>query len=224
MFWERLSSAALIIAVAAGQAGQQGVGPPEEVRQLLAALEKLDHEVTDVAQRTAGAGIAQDAQSIRGPLRWLGERAATWKPSKPGAGQALLKSIMRYSEALEALPSDPGSAQEVLRAVEEDATLKYEFCRAVGLAATIKAEVRTLRKQQEVPGWEVYYLPRFLTLLKTAKPDRFPRVSSPTAEDLAPGNYVVWAVDPQTKTKAEPVTARVGADRSGRVVIDLPLP
>lgn len=90
-----------------------------------------------------------------------------------------------------------------------------------GAIKNIQVVVHTKRADQEVTGYEVWYVPKGWASEQSAF-IRFDRVSSPTSMDLAPGNYFIWLQSGQTKTSRLPV--KLGGDGKSRRDIDLIVP
>jgi hypothetical protein len=69
----------------------------------------------------------------------------------------------------------------------------------------------------------VFYMPRVFEAARSATPDLFPQLSSPTQETLVPGRYVMWARDPVTSRVGERTVVKVGEGRK-ELLVDLPVP
>jgi len=94
-------------------------------------------------------------------------------------------------------------ASEITKAVETDLTTKDGAYKnsPMGLATLITVEVHTkLKTGTETNGWQVMVLPAPLASFPNASGEAFPAFSSPTSRGLAPGPYVMWAVDPADGT------------------------
>jgi hypothetical protein len=113
----------------------------------------------------------------------------------------------------------------VLRDVAEDLKIKADHCRktGVGLGGLVTLVVRTKRGGQELRELQVLYLPKILEVVKDAKPDLFPKFSSPTSCPLPPGRYVMWTRDPQSNRTGERTVVRVGGGND-TIEWDLPAP
>jgi hypothetical protein len=76
---------------------------------------------------------------------------------------------------------------------------------------------------QEKGSWQVFYMPRVFEAASNASPDLFPQLSSPTAETLVPGRYVMWVRDPATSRLGERTVVKVGEGKK-ELILDLPVP
>jgi hypothetical protein len=92
----------------------------------------------------------------------------------------------------------------VFEAALDDLYLKVNACllnggKAVG---SVAVTVHTKKSGVEVPNWRVVCMAKILRLYPNSSPTTFPQLSSPTKWDLAPGNYIMWAEDPDTGKKS----------------------
>jgi len=113
---------------------------------------------------------------------------------------------------------------DALREVALDVQIKADNCRnsSDGLGKEIKVKVHTKAAGEEIAGFEVYYVPRGLLDMKSAR-DRFPRESSPTDEKiLNPGRYAMWAC--KSGFTGQPETLTVGGHGETRLEVDLEVP
>jgi hypothetical protein len=103
--------------------------------------------------------------------------------------------------------ADTRSGVPITLAALDDLNAKKDHCRAAGLGAEARVEVKTKRQGlEEVKGLEVWYLEQFLASDPSATPHRFKSFSSPAAEQVVPGRYLFWARHPgsgQTGAKTE---------------------
>jgi hypothetical protein len=86
----------------------------------------------------------------------------------------------------------------------DDLYLKVNACllnngKAVG---SVSVEVHTKKSGLEISNWRVFSIAKILQLYPNFSPTAFPKLSSPTKWNLAPGNYIMWAEDPQTGSKS----------------------
>ncbi len=112
----------------------------------------------------------------------------------------------------------------ILRDAALDLQLKSDNCRnsGDGLGKEIKVRIHTKAGGKEVGGFEIYYVPKGLLDIKSAR-DRFPRESSPTDERiLCPGRYVLWAC--KKGFTGDPVTQGVGGHGETHLEVDLEVP
>jgi hypothetical protein len=119
---------------------------------------------------------------------------------------------------------DKEASLDALREVALDLQTKADNCRnsSDGLGKEIKVKVRTKSAGKEIVGFEVYYVPRGLLDMKSAR-DRFPRESSPTDERiLNPGRYAMWARKSGFTSKPETLT--IGGHGETHLEVDLEVP
>ena len=119
---------------------------------------------------------------------------------------------------------DGAKTLDTVREVALDLQLKADNCRhsADGLGKEIKVKVHTKAGENEVGGFEVFYVPRGMLDIKSAH-ERFPRLSSPTKEQtLSPGRYALW-VKKQTFTSV-PTVLSIGGNGETELDVDLTVP
>jgi hypothetical protein len=176
------------------------------------------------------AGLHAAASNAQRELEYIAQRVDAWQPSSPHAGAAFQRSLTDTQALLQKVPGfgdapckDVACLQMLqfsLAAVADDLSVKAEHCRLAGLAATVKTEVRTVTGEAQVPALQVFYAPA-LAFSAGGQPALFPRLSSPTAEDLPPGRYMIWARDPKTGKACQPQPYKIG-DGKKAITIDLP--
>ncbi len=83
--------------------------------------------------------------------------------------------------------------EQVCSGIERDLRVKVKYAtqKPNDPFSTISVTVRTLQNQQEAKGCEVWYVGIGWADLSDMY-QRFPSLSSPTKEVLAPGNYAMW--------------------------------
>jgi ankyrin repeat protein len=155
----------------------------------------------------------------------LQARAAKWRQTSKTPveyGLSLTRDAMMLVSGLK--NGDARMAKTILTTVAEDLETKIEDCERKGatLSTAIKLQVRTIRAGREVNNLQVLYLPKIMEVALDVQPDVFPGFSSPTADRLAPGRYLVWARDPQTGKSSGRMPVRVGGGMS-EIVLDLPV-
>lgn len=185
------------------------------------SLDALNTLVARVPNAPAGVNIA--ASRLRRALDQLRRLAVNWPAESPADYRANLdRSVRLLDRALTA--SAPGPLAAILDAIADDLEVKLEHCTNSGgkLGGSVTVTVRTVRAGQEVRNWQVFYLPKVFDLVGGVAPDRFPRLSSPTLEQLVPGRYVMWARDPDGRT-GEKTIVKVGEGRSD-LQLDLLVP
>jgi hypothetical protein len=116
-------------------------------------------------------------------------------------------------------------AVAAVREVEADLALKRRHGEATtGLAGAglrnVNVTARTMRGAREEPGHVVWYVARGWSEVPE-RYARFDRLSSPTEQRVAPGNYFMWAGD-KAGRRRQPIV--VGGHGRSRQTVDLPLP
>jgi hypothetical protein len=104
----------------------------------------------------------------------------------------------------------------------DDLYLKVNAClqnsgKAVG---SVSVEVHTRKSGLEVSNWRVFCIAKILQLYPNFSPTAFPKLSSPAKWNLAPGNYIMWAEDPQTGSKS--VTQEIPIDKDQECDLAVP--
>ena len=106
--------------------------------------------------------------------------------------------------------------------VLDDLYLKLNACllnggKAVGSVSVI---VHTKKSGIEVPNLRVVCMAKILRLYHNYSPTAFPQLSSPTKWELAPGNYIMWAENPETGEKSS--TQEIPVDRNQECDLAVP--
>ncbi len=109
-----------------------------------------------------------------------------------------------------------------LDTVLDDLYLKVNACllnggKAVGSVSVI---VHTKKSGIEVPNLRVVCMAKILRLYPHHSPTAFPQLSSPTQWELAPGNYLMWAENPETDQKSS--TQEIPVDRNQECDLAVP--
>ena len=109
-----------------------------------------------------------------------------------------------------------------LDTVLDDLYLKVNACllnggKAVGSVSVI---VHTKKSGIEVPNLRVVCMAKILRLYPHYSPTAFPQLSSPTQWELAPGNYLMWAENPETGQKSS--TQEIPVDRNQECDLAVP--
>ncbi|MBV9274608.1 MAG: hypothetical protein JO333_11990 [Verrucomicrobia bacterium] len=104
----------------------------------------------------------------------------------------------------------------------DDMYLKVNACilnrgTAIG---SVSVEVHTKKSGLEVSNWRVICIAKILRLYPNFSPTMFPQLSSPTKWSLAPGNYIMWAEDPQTGNKS--ATQEIPIDKDQECDLTVP--
>jgi hypothetical protein len=109
-----------------------------------------------------------------------------------------------------------------LDTVLDDLYLKINACllnggKAVGSVSVI---VHTKKSGIEVPNWRVVCTAKILLLYHNYSPTAFPQLSSPTKWQIPPGNYIMWAENPETGRKSS--TQEIPVDRNQECDLAVP--
>ena len=94
--------------------------------------------------------------------------------------------------------ADKSDAYAIMRAVSDDVKIKADHCSKStrGLGKDVTVSVTTVKGDKEAPGWVVYYKLNIYEFTGGQHLERFPRLSSPTREELPPGRYLMWVGTP----------------------------
>lgn len=203
-----------------------GSEPPPVAKSLDALDVLLSRYVATRSIDRPGVGppvgpVTERAQAALARLRGL---SANWPAQSPVDYRTNLdRTVRRLQPLLEG--KDQTKAAEALEALAEDLEAKLEHCLKSGgkLGGSVTVRVRTVRGGQEVPNWQVFYLPRVLETLGDATADRFPQLSSPTHERLVPGRYVMWSAEPTSGRLSTKTIVKVGEGRRD-LTLDLVVP
>jgi hypothetical protein len=134
-----------------------------------------------------------------------------------------------FRGASELMPKFSADAEDALRDVNEDLRIKALYAASnPGLwDDLVDVSVNSKKGEVVVNGFEVQYVEKGWA----DSPDkwkRFPQVSSPAREQLAPGNYMMRlaSLDPTTKKRVfqAPVPQTVGGDGKSLKIVDLLVP
>lgn len=111
---------------------------------------------------------------------------------------------------------DVTTEEEFLRlmAVSADLRTKAEHARQISTAAfkSVDVTVHTRKQGQEVSGYEVWYTPA--AFRDGSHNLRFEKYSSPTANQLAPGNYYIWARNVNSGTEGNQSLFPIGQGKT----------
>ena len=166
------------------------------------------------ARRRAAAALARLLQLSR-----------DWPRDTP---EPYRRQLARTADIVEtsATGADATSLAYLIEPLADDLEIKLGHCEASGgkLGGLIDVRVRTVTGAREAPNWQVLVVPRLLASAPGgAAATPFPRLSSPTAERLVPGRYVLWARHPDHGRASQRQVLVVGGGRS-EVDVDLPVP
>ena len=149
---------------------------------------------------------------VKHPKEWHGGTFAESYGSQLAEDQKLLHKIVSSHGFSRGNYSD---TDHVFETVLDDLYLKVNACvlnggKAVG---SVSVTVHTKKSGIEVPNRRVVCLAKILRLYPNSSPTAFPQLSSPTKWQLAPGNYIMWAEDPDTGQKSEKQEIPVDRDQ-----------
>jgi hypothetical protein len=136
--------------------------------------------------RDAIAGVRRDGEYLIS--RWKGTEG---KPVPRGYVDGLQADADLLRTAQQTRPLTPPKEKQVLETAD-DVRLKAQQCQQskAGWAELVLVSVKTVdRTQQPATGREVWYCPRGWADLES-KWQKFPTLSSPTQERIAPGMYM----------------------------------
>jgi hypothetical protein len=196
-------------------------GPPQspQVKVSLRAITTLLEQIPP-----ASAPVRAARRQAIAALTRLNDLSAKWPAESPDDYRDnLAGDISTLQSALGAGNLDTLTA--ALQSLAEDLEIKLEHCTLSGgkLGGSVVVRVRTLQGGEERKSWQVFYMPRIFEAAGNATPDLFPQLSSPTAEMLVPGRYVMWVRDPATARIGERTVVKVGEGRK-ELLLDLPVP
>ena len=201
-----------------GAPAERAVPPPA----LRTSLESLAVLLDRLAERPQTAGRAH--QRAADALAELTSLSARWPADSPEDYRASLDALV-VTVADTIAGDDPRAIEAALEALAEDLETKLEHCLESGgrLGGSVLVRVRTLRGSEEVRHWQIFYMPRIFETSATARPDLFPRLSSPSEELMVPGRYLVWVREPTSGVVSPRTIVKVGEGRK-ELDVDLPVP
>jgi hypothetical protein len=161
---------------------------PEKVRRPL-LREKLVRTV---------AAYEKLRSVVKSKEDWLGASFA------PGYASQLSRDRQVLDDFNETSSSSWNKDVDRLDAALDDLYFKVEACLANGGQAVglVSVTVHTKKSGHEVPNMRVMYIPKILRLYPHYSWTEFPQLSSPTKWELAPGNYLMLAENPETGEKS----------------------
>lgn len=131
-------------------------------------------------------------------------------------GETSIKDL----ETLSAVAADLRVKAEHVSLVDKSASTGPVFTSFAG-AYLVEVAVHTRQQDKEVGGYEVWFAPAAFG--DGSRDRRFDEYSSPTSQDLAPGNYYLWARNPANGTKGERQVFSIGQGHTSHK-IDIPAP
>ena len=155
---------------------------------------------------------------VKHPEEWHGGTFAEFYSAQLAEDQESIHKIVssRNFSKGRYLDTDP-----VFEAALDDLYLKVSACLLNGGMAvgSVAVTVHTKKSGVEVPNWRVVCMAKILCLYRNPSPITFPQLSSPTKWDLAPGNYIMWAEDPDTGKKSEMQEIPVDRDQESDLAV-----
>ena len=120
-----------------------------------------------------------------------------WGESVSTAYQEILILDFRMLAAA-AKTADEKRAVAIMREVADDVRIKANHCRnsTRGLGKDVIVQVETRKGDKIDQGWQVFYKYRIYQFTEKYTPQRFPKPSSPTQNELPAGKYLMWAEKP----------------------------
>jgi hypothetical protein len=172
------------------------------------------------------AGNRESARRAQAAVDELRQRVAEqWNPLEPVPPE-YRNSLAADFWALKQLAERGGDAGApgIMAAVADDLEIKLETCKAAGrgLGGRINVRVNTRRGTVEVRGLQVFFVAKIFESNAEENAEPFPRFSSPTENQLAPGRYLFWARDPATHKTGERMIVRAAGVQD--IGLDLPVP
>lgn len=127
--------------------------------------------------------------------------------------------------AAAAKEADEKRAVAIMREVADDVRIKANHCRnsTRGLGNDVTVQVETRKGDKTDQGWQVFYKYRIYQFTEKYTPQRFPKPSSPTQNELPAGKYLIWAEKPggpkPLRSKEDVVTVGEGKQQMEWVLI-----
>jgi len=195
------------------------------------ALKALESEVSRLAKDTLpgledlkspvkgepspGTRLADDFGTV---IR--GVKDAKLEPAYVASLQADADALARARDR--EVPKD--ERVRLLRGVAADLNAKAGFEKAVGKDGrrVVKVTAVTKRAGQEVKELQVVFVPRAWDGTED-RYETFPKNSSPTTHEWAPGAYVIWTRDPDQKERVGD-RQRKSVGENGKTVVEIDLP
>jgi hypothetical protein len=155
---------------------------------------------------------------IKDKQDWEGANFAPGYSSQLDEDQETLHSMIGSYSSSGAKDIDIDGLDTVL----DDLYLKVSACllnagKAVG---SVSVTVHTKKSGIEVPNLRVVCMAKILRLYYNYSPTAFPQLSSPTKWELPPGNYLMWAENPETGQKSS--TQEIPVDRNQECDLAVP--
>ncbi len=149
---------------------------------------------------------------------WVGANFAQDYFSQLNGDQQVLHSMISSHSLSKAKYMDIDRFDAAL----DDLYLKVNACllnggKAVG---SVSVTVHTKKSGVEVPNLRVLCMAKILQLYHNYSPTAFPQLSSPTKWELPPGNYIMWAENPETGQKSS--TQEIPIDRNQECDLAVP--
>jgi hypothetical protein len=176
---------------------------PIHVWSMFVILNKLVYEIVphlknpgllEKAARTVDA-LEKFKPLINDPDGWRGSAFAEGYLSQLNEDQIVLNAALRLIWGNKDIDSYYSLGDAL-----DDFYLKVNACLLNGGKAVgaVSVNVHTKHSGIEVSNWRVVCMAKILQLYSNHYTTAFPRLSSPTQWELAPGRYIMWAEDPET--------------------------
>ena len=149
---------------------------------------------------------------------WVGANFAQGYFSQLNGDQQMVHSMIGSHSLSKAKYMDIDGFDAAL----DDLYSKVNACllnggKAVG---SVSVTVHTKKSGMEVPNLRVLCMAKILQLYHNYSPTAFPQLSSPTKWELPPGNYIMWAENPETGQKSS--TQEIPIDRNQECDLAVP--
>ncbi len=161
------------------------------------------------------------AADLRQDLWYLFDR---WPAGFEGAA-AYMKELEAIGGALGKIAqmNETERALAILQDVAQDLAVKAADCRLHDAARVAPVAVHTVREGEPSPGWQLFYLSKFMAHFPDVEFELFPNLSSPARHSMPPGRYVVTAKMPGSEKLSKPQTITVGGE-SAQEEWQIPVP
>lgn len=201
----RLAIVVFVLSLAQPSSAQLAVSPAE----LAGAVRVLALSVGALSPQQRSTRLADS-------VTWLQNNVGRTRAEN--VSQDYVRSLERVAAVLAGQPS-----AEVVEDITRDLEAKVTHCKklGVGMGGLVSMTVNTKRGGRVVSEWEVLYQLKFDEWLKTP-PRNFLRLSSPTAMNVEPGRYWIWAREANTGRTSERVLVEVAGQT--QFAVDLPVP
>jgi hypothetical protein len=219
----KLALCCLLVVVAQSCLGQ-------EPTSVLGKFQLIDRDIPSIKPEMARSPLLREKIS-RTVAAWKKFKRVVEHPEEWHGGtfaESYGAQLAEDQESIRKMVSSPSfskgrylDSDHVFEAALDDLYLKVNACLLNGGQAvgSVVVTVHTKKSGVEVPNWRVLYMAKILRLYPHASPTEFPQLSSPTKWNLAPGNYIMWAEDPDTGKKSEMQEIPVDRDQESDLAV-----